>query len=160
MRKKLVSVISAVVLTMSLVAGTGTLSYAGSGQPLADGSYLTHDEESIGHATLMTRGVDLQAGYSKVARLDPGKLYAGGATLANHNVESIQVSVMVERCKKEGDPWKYVDSWHKENEDTSTVNSSKVMTVEGGYYYRVTCTHSAGNDMSSSYTNGIFIEEP
>ena len=160
MRKKLVSVISAVVLTMSLVVGMGTLSYAGSGQPLADGSYLTHDEESIGHATLMTRGVDLQAGYSKVARLGPGKLYAGGTTIANHNVESIQVSVLVERCKKEGAPWECVDGWHKENEDTSTVNSSKVMTVEGGYYYRVRCTHSAGNDMSSSDTNGIFIEEP
>ena len=109
---------------------------------------------------LRTRGEDLQAGYSKVARLGPGKLYAGGTTIAEHNVESIQVSVIVERCEEEGDDWEFVDSWHKENTNTNTVNSSKVMNVEGGYYYRVTCIHSAGNDMSSSYTDGIFIEEP
>ncbi len=28
----------------------------------------------------------------------------------------------------------------------------------GGYYYRVVCVHSAGNDMSSSFTNGLFFE--
>lgn len=160
MKKKLVSVIGAVVLVMSMVVGIGIPAHADTGQPLVDGSYLTDDEESIGYAVLRTRGEDLQAGYSKVARLGPGKLYAGGTTLAHHNVESIQVSVVVERCEEEGDDWEFVDSWHKENTNTNTVNSSKVMDVEGGYYYRVTCTHSAGNDMSSSFTDGIFIEEP
>lgn len=160
MKKKLVSVIGAVVLMMSLAVGVGIPAHAEDGQPLVDGSYLTNDTESTGHAVLKTRGVDLQAGYSKAARLGPGKLYAGGSTIASHDVESIQVSVVVERCKEEGDEWEFVDSWHKEKKDATVVNSSKTLEVEGGYYYRVRCTHSAGNDMSSSYTNGIFIEEP
>ena len=40
------------------------------------------------------------------------------------------------------------------------VSSKKYMDVEGDYYYRVRCTHSAGEDMSSSFTNGVYIEEP
>ncbi len=32
------------------------------------------------------------------------------------------------------------------------------MEVEGDWYYRVRCIHSAGEDISSSFTNGVFIE--
>ena len=33
------------------------------------------------------------------------------------------------------------------------------MEVEGGYYYRVRCIHSANDDVSSSFTNGVYVEE-
>ena len=67
---------------------------------------------------------------------------------------------MVERAKDENDDWHYVDLWQKENKDSISVSSNKRIEVEGDWYYRVRCVHSAGNDMSSSYTNGIYIEEP
>ena len=51
--------------------------------------------------------------------------------------------------------------------DTQAASSVKVIDgsqltkdVEGDYYYRVRCIHSAGQDMSSSFTNGVYIEEP
>ena len=48
----------------------------------------------------------------------------------------------------------------KENLDMDRVASNRSLQVEGGYYYRVRCTHAANSDMSSSFTNGVFIEEP
>ena len=46
------------------------------------------------------------------------------------------------------------------NENADRVSSKKYLDVEGDYYYRVKCVHSAGEDISSSFTDGIYIEEP
>ncbi len=125
-----------------------------------DGSYLTHDDESVGCDTKITRGVDLLTGYSKCVRVGPGKFYGGGSTIAAHTVEDIGVGVSVERAKKGDDHWTGYRGWLKFNQDADRVASSKMLDVEGGYYYRVSCTHSANSDVSSSFTNGIYIEEP
>ena len=45
-------------------------------------------------------------------------------------------------------------------EDLLTGYSKIVRMGPGHYYYRVRCIHSAGQDMSSSFTNGVYIEEP
>ena len=113
-----------------------------------DGSELTHDNESIGYDTKITRGVDLMAGYSKCTKLDKGKIYAGGTTIGAHKVESIQVAVLVERA----------NGWQKENLNMNRVTSNRTLYVEGDYYYRVRCTHVANSDMSSSFTDGIYID--
>ena len=125
-----------------------------------DGSELTHDEESISYDTKITRGLDLMTGYSKCTKLGEGKIYVGGTTIARHEVDSIQIVVIVERAKEEDTEWSFYDSWQKFNENADRVSSKKYLDVEGDYYYRVRCIHSAGQDMSSSFTNGVYIEEP
>ena len=107
----------------------------------------------------MTRGIDLQAGYSKIVRLGAGKIYAGGTTLANHDCKTVKVAVIVERAKKDDDHWKYYDSWEAEDENTDRIMSNRAMVGEGDYYYRVRCYHSANDDVSSSFTDGVYIEE-
>ena len=158
MKKKILSLCCALLL----MAGLFGISYGEvrAEQPMIDGSYLTHEEESIGSATGMTRGVDLLAGYSKVVRLGPGLLYAGGSTIAAHIVEEVGLSVIVERAQEGDDHWTYYDSWQKFNQNIDKVSDNRRLVVEGDYYYRVRCTHSANSDMSSSFTNGVFIEEP
>lgn len=126
--------------------------------PMIDGSYLVKDEESIGATTPMTRGEDLMTGYSKVRRIGAGEIYAGGTTIASHTVDRIGVAVIVERAKEEDTSWKFYDGWQKFNENTDRVSTSKQLKVEGGYYYRVRCTHSAGNDLGSSFTNGVYVQ--
>ena len=126
--------------------------------PVIDGSYLIKDEESVGATIPMTRGEDLMTGYSKVRRLGAGEIYAGGTTIAAHTVERIGVGVIVERAKEGDTSWGFYDAWQKFNENTDRVSSSKRLKVEGDYYYRVRCTHSAGVDMSSSFTDGIFVQ--
>ncbi len=123
-----------------------------------DGSYLTHESESIGYDTKITRGEDLLAGYSKCVRLDNGHLYVGGTTLASQTVERIGLAVVVERAQEGDDSWISYDGWIVREENTDRISSNKELDVEGGYYYRVVCTHSANDDLSSSFTDGVFIE--
>ena len=160
MKKKLISVCFAAVLMMGLTITAEFPTKANESKPILDGSYLTCEDESTGIAGAMTRGVDLQAGYSKLRDIGNGKIYAGGTTIANHDVESIKISVIVERAKNADDDWHFVDSWQKENKNTFAVSTSKMLEVEGDWYYRVRCIHSAGNDMSSSLTNGLYIDVP
>ena len=157
MKKKIVSV----CLTAMLVGGLSMTSMqearAAEGKVI-DGSVLTHDEESIGYDTKDTRGVDLMTGYSKCTKLGKGKIYAGGTTIARQVVDSVQIAVIVERAKEEDTAWSYYDNWHKKNPNTTRAMSNRTLYVDGGYYYRVRCTHVANSDMSSSFTDGIYID--
>lgn len=125
---------------------------------MIDGSKLTHEEESIGYDTKITRGEDLLTGYSKCTKLGKGKIYAGGTTIAAQVVKSVQIVVIVERAKEDDTEWSYYDDWRKENKNTNRAMSNRTLYVDGGYYYRVRCTHVANSDMSSSFTDGIYID--
>ena len=157
MKKKIVSV----CLTALLVGGLSMTSMqearAAEGKVI-DGSKLTHEEESIGYDTKITRGEDLLTGYSKCTKLGDGKIYAGGTTIAAQVVKSVQIVVIVERAKEDDTEWSYYDDWRKENKNTNRAMSNRTLYVDGGYYYRVRCTHVANSDMSSSFTNGVYVE--
>ena len=163
-KKRGISVIVTLMLIFSLVAVTATDTQAVEETknieelPMIDGSYLIKDEESTGATTPMIRGEDLMTGYSKVRRLGAGEIYAGGTTIAAHAVDRIGVGVIVERAKAGDTSWEFYDTWQKFNENTDRVSSSKRLKVEGDYYYRVRCIHSAGVDMSSSFTDGVFVQ--
>lgn len=165
-KRRGISAIVTLMLIFSLVAITQTDTMAAEEAkvksteelPIIDGSYLIKDEESVGTTIPMTRGEDLMTGYSKVRRLGAGEIYAGGTTIAAHTVERIGVAVIVERAKEEDTSWSFYDSWQKFNENTDRVSTGKRMIVEGDYYYRVRCTHSAGNDLGSSFTDGVYVQ--
>ena len=150
----------ALLVGMVMISTVDSQAALDSEELMIDGSYLTHDDESVGYDTKITRGVDLLTGYSKCVRVGPGKFYGGGSTIAVHTVEDIGVGVSVERAKKGDDRWTGYRAWLKFNQDADRVASSKMLDVDGGYYYRVSCTHSANSDVSSSFTDGIYIEEP
>ena len=157
MKKKIMSI----CLTAMLVGGLSMTSMqetrAAEGKVI-DGSELTHEEESIGYDTKITRGEDLLTGYSKCTKLGDGKIYAGGTTIAAQVVKSVQIVVIVERAKEDDTEWSYYDNWRKENKNTNRAMSNRTLYVDGGYYYRVRCTHVANSDMSSSFTDGIYID--
>lgn len=158
MKKKILSLCCALLLT----AGLFGISYGEvrAEQPMIDGSYLTHEEEAVGSNVGVTRGEYLLTGYSKVVRLGPGLLYAGGSTIAAEIVDEVGISVMVERAQLGDTEWEFYDGWQKYNQNTDKVSDNRRLVVEGDYYYRVKCIHSANSDMSSSFTDGVFIEEP
>lgn len=125
-----------------------------------DGSYLTNETESVGYATPLTRGVDLMAGYSKCVLLANGNLYVGGTTIAEHTVKRIGLAVTIERAKEEDTSWEGYDGWILHEENTDRISLGKELKVESGYYYRVSCIHSANDDVSSSFTNGVPVGVP
>lgn len=161
MQKRIVSMICTLMMILSFaMASTCLVSEASDSRPLLDGSYLTNETESTGTAQKITRGENLQVGYSKIRKVEAGVIYAGGTTIGQHTCESVQITVIVERAKWEDEEWEYVDSWHKENTDADLVSTSKKLEVEGDWYYRVRCIHSADGDMSSSATDGLYVEAP
>mgnify|MGYP006934503432 CR=1 FL=1 len=157
MKRRIVSICLAVMMVGGLSMTSMQEAKAAEGKVI-DGSELTHDEESIGYDTKITRGEDLMTGYSKCTKLAKGKIYAGGTTIARHDVASVQIAVIVERAKEEDTEWSYYDNWYKENTNTDRVMSNRTLYVDGDYYYRVRCTHAANSDVSSSFTNGVYVE--
>ena len=160
MKKKILSACCVALLVFSMPFFSAGKVQAAADEPVLDGSVLTKENESTGYDTKITRGVDLLTGYSKVVRLGPGKIYAGGTTIAAHEVEKVMISVIVERAQEGDTSWGTYDAWQKTNYDTDRVGANRTLEVEGGYYYRVRCIHSANDDVSSSFTNGVYVEEP
>ena len=158
--KRCMSICCVFAMALGLSFGVSTDTQAASSVKVIDGSKLTTDAESTGYNQKVARGEDLLTGYSKIVRMGPGEIYAGGTTIAVHNVERIGIGVVIERAKEEDTEWSFYDTWQKFNENTDRVSSKKYLDVEGDYYYRAKCVHSAGEDISSSFTNGIYIEEP
>ena len=66
---------------------------------------------------------------------------------------------MIERAKEEDTTWEGYESWIVRDENADKLSSSKELEVEGGYYYRVSCIHSANDDVTDSFTDGVFIEK-
>lgn len=155
MKKRCLSLVCVMALLLSL---SGINVYASEERVMVDGSYLTHDDESVGESVLLTRGTYLQTGTSKVSKASSTAINAGGTTAAKTTVAEVGVAVAVERLKKGSSSWSFYKSWQVTKENASYVSSSKKLTVAGGYYYRVRSTHWANSDASSSITNGLYME--
>lgn len=159
-KRKLLSICCMLFVIAGMTGISSTESKAASEHPMIDGSYLTYEEESVGYDTKLTRGEYLLAGYSKARRRGPGLLYAGGSTIATRTVREVGIAVIVERAQKKDESWEFYDAWQKFSYDVDKVSSDKEFEVEGGYFYRTRCTHSANGDVSSSFTDGVYIYEP
>lgn len=157
MKKTKVMSIGCILMLAFCMFGFSLNVHAEEGRKQIDGSYLTDESESIGYDTKITRGEDLLVGYSKCVRLPNGHLYVGGTTIACQTVEKIGIAVMIERAKEEDTSWERYDGWILRDKNTDRLASSEELEVEGGYYYRVCCVHSANEDESSSFTDGVFI---
>lgn len=130
---------------------------------IVDGSYLTTDDFSIGTTQNKTRGKHLMTGESSITNAGVGRIYAYAATTANHEVDRLMVILYVERYLEDVDAWGFVDGWVEEITDDYYVATSKTLTVERGYYYRVHAEHIVWNgddppEETYSATNGIFIK--
>lgn len=158
MIKKIGSMCCVIMLMLSMLLISTDNAQAAPQDPVLDGSYLTYEEESVGYDTKITRGEDLLTGYSKCVKLGPGKIYAGGTTIAAHTVERVLVSVVIERAKKGDTAWSMYTGWEKENLNADRAGSNRTLMVESGYYYRVRSTHVANHDMSSSFTDGVYVD--
>lgn len=144
-RKKLLSKVAATMIAVMLVFGV-------SDQMV---SAAEESAEQIGYITVQSRGAYLQSGYSKISKVGDGKITAGGNTTAQKLVSEISINVNVER--KVNGVWEHYTSWTSTKKNAIALNSSKTLTVPKGYSYRVRSVHYANSDVSSSYTNGLYI---
>lgn len=166
MKKRIVSVMSILAIVTTMLLGSVTAAAAEKSEPvMVDGSYLTIEDSSEGftESNPLLRGEHLMDGNSGISKAGRGRIYAYGATTANHDVDFIAVIVYVDKYNEETGKWNQVATWTEEGANTYYVSSGKVVVVERGYYYRVHCDHFAGNkadpmyDEDFSFTDGIMV---
>ena len=166
MRKRITSVLLVVTMISAMLFGQVATVSAEVGEKRVDGSLLTKEESSEGFTQFNSnaRGQHLMEGNSGISKAGRGRIYAYGATAANHDVEKITVIVYVDQYLEELDKWGQVASFMAEDTNTYYVSVGKVVQVERGHYYRVRCSHYAGNpslnevDTDASFTNGILAD--
>lgn len=132
-------------------------------QQKVDGSYLTMEDSSSGASSeSLTRGKHMMTGECSISKAGTKRIYAFGATTANHEVDFLAVIVYVDRYHEDTGEWGQIDAWIVEDTDDYFVYTGKTITVDRGYYYRVHADHFVreGDDPMEetfSYTNGIMV---
>ena len=153
--KKTRAILLVIMVILGLVNVPGKSVKAAELLECVDGSYLTEDKSSEGEAVNITRGIYLKSGTSSIAKAGTGKITAGGRTVGQKVVSTIEVTVRVERLVN--GKWTTYTSWNTTKKNAALVSSSKTMSVPTGYYYRVYYIHIADSDRSDSFTDGIYI---
>ena len=142
--KRCMSICCVCAMALGLSFGVSTDTQAASSVKVIDGSQLTTDAESIGYNQKVARGEDLLTGYSKIVRMGPGQIYAGGTTIStNEVVDGSELALLLNVQKKKIQSGLFMILGRSSNENADRASSKKYMDVEGDYYYRVRCIHSA-----------------
>lgn len=166
MRKRFLSTICALVAVVSMVMISIT-DVKASEREKYDGSYLTTEDSSVGktHSDIVTRGKYMMDGECSITKAGRGRIYVYASTTANIvSVDYISAVIYVDRYNEATKDWGQINFWQVEDVDTYYVSTSKTLTVDRGYYYRVHADHVAGMDSDYPYeeatsaTDGIWID--
>ncbi len=164
MKKRILSfIISTVILGGMFLYSSKEVDASDNEVKKIDGSYLTLEESSVGYSeNNLTRGKHMMDGECSISKAGTKRIYAFGATTANHEVDYLAVIVYVDRYLEEEDAWGQVDWWMVEDTNDFFVYTGKTITVDRGYYYRVHADHFVqdGDDPMEetfSLTNGIMV---
>lgn len=162
MKRKIVSLLTSAIL----LAGMLTISLCNDAnaaeQKLVDGSYLTEEDSSSGKSMSdLTRGVHLMDGECSISKAGTKRVYTYAATTANHVVDYLAVILYVDQYNEELDRWEQIDVWANTGNDDYFIYTSKSITVDRGYYYRVHANHLVEKDgvgeETASVTDGILV---
>lgn len=164
MKKRIMSFIVSIAILCGMWGSSNSYSVASDSEPkMVDGSYLTLEDSSVGTSQEnVTRGIHMMDGECSISKAGTKRVYAFGATTANHEVDFLAVVVYVDRYHEDTDDWGQIDWWIEEDANDYFVYTGKTITVDRGYYYRVHADHFVrdGDDPMEetfSYTNGIMV---
>lgn len=119
-----------------------------------DYSLLLTEDALVGSQQSQTWGVYLAEGNSIINRISSTKIGAGGNTIAAKKCQ-VSVTSIVERLVNGN--WARVTSWTSTTTSGYSATVSKSLTVATGYYYRVRSAHYAASDVSSSWTDALWM---
>ncbi|MCI6467398.1 MAG: DUF6147 family protein [Faecalicatena sp.] len=167
MKKKILSLSCVVAIFCSMFMISYIDARASENEPnQVDGSYLTTEEYSKGTTALEhnVRGTYLMDGECSITKAGRGKIYVYASTTANHDVDYVGTIIYVDRYNQETKSWGQIDYWRADDYNTYYVATSKMLSVDKGYFYRVHADHFAGMDAdypyeeATSLTDGIWID--
>ncbi len=159
MKKRINSILMIMTLLLTMIISPISVEASESDEvgTIVDGSELLDESvaDSSGEYYSRLRGVYLMKGTGMISKVSSTMVAASGSTTAHSAVDSITVYVYVEQYT--GSSWSNVQSWGVTEYNDYYVATSKFVTVESGYYYRVRTIHAAGGESSSGATSGIKI---
>lgn len=163
-RKKVLSVLCAAMMLGAITSVTAPQVQASTEQTKkVDGSYLTMQDSASG----MTQNEDakgqyIMVGECSITKAGRNRIYVYSGTTARKTVNLVSTIVYVDQYNEKADAWDQIDYWRKDVNNDYYVSTSKYLTVEPGYYYRVRADHFAGMqypyESSYSFTDGIMIK--
>ena len=128
-----------------------------------DGSYLTMQESASGTSqNENAKGQYIMLGECSITKAGRNRIYVYSGTTANRTVNLVSTIIYVDQYNEKDDAWDQIDGWSKDAENDYFVSTSKYISVDPGYYYRVRADHFAGMeypyDSTYSFTDGIMIK--
>lgn len=162
MKKRIVSLLTSCFVLTGMLTVASYVDTSASENKIIDGSYLTEQDSSVGKSTNSSmRGVHLMDGECSISKAGTKRIYTYAATTANHTVDYLAVILYVDQYNEKEDRWDQIDAWVKEGENDYFLYTSKSITVDRGYYYRVHADHLVEKDGEGeetfSYTDGILV---
>lgn len=159
MRKKIRLFFMAVMMIACMGAGAISVS-AQENAEVVDGSRLTHElfAEEIAYPKL--RGTYLNYGSGRITITGNRTVMVTGDTIARQNVDSVKVTTHLQQLKNGS--WVTIASYGPVTKsNTYYVSASRSYSVAGGYYYRMTGSHTVIEngvfESASSSTDGIWV---
>ena len=162
MKKRILSLLTSCFVLTGMLTVASHVKMNASETIKVDGSYLTEQDTSVGKSnSSLARGEHLMDGECSISKAGTKRIYTYGATTANHTVDYLAVILYVDQYNEELDRWEQIDAWVKEGNDDYFIYTSKSITVDRGYYYRVHADHIVEKDgvseETASLTNGILV---
>ena len=145
-RKKVLSVLCAAMLLGTITSVTVPQVQASDEQTKkVDGSYLTMQESASGTSQNEdAKGQYIMLGECSITKAGRNRIYVYSGTTARTTVNLVSTIVYVDQYNEKDDAWDQIIGWSKDVENDYFVSTSKYITVEPGYYYRVRADHFAG----------------
>ena len=127
MKKRIRSLIICIGILFGMSAVSVTNAEASNDElKKVDGSYLTLEDSSIGTSSSnLAKGKHMMDGECSISKAGTNRVYAFGATTANHEVDFLAVIVYVDRYHEETDDWGQVDWWMVEDANDYFVYTGK-----------------------------------
>lgn len=159
MKKRIRLILAPVMLILCLMTGTILVS-AEASVSVVDGSELTQNLSAEGIAYPILRGTYFSNGGGNITAIGKGSVRISGETVARQSVDSVKVTLHLQQLK--GDNWVTVASYGPTVKyNTYYVAASRTYSVAGGYYYRMTGSHTVieGDKFESaaSATDGVWV---
>lgn len=160
MRKRIQLFLVPVMLLVCFMASMVLVS-AESTETVVDGSKLTHELQAEGIAYPVLRGKYFNNGGGNITVTGYRQVMITGDTVARQNVDSVKVTIHLQRL--EGGSWVTIASYGPTVKyNTYFVSASRTYSVTGGYYYRMTGSHTVIEngefESAASATDGIWVD--
>ena len=156
-RRRLLSVLLFACLALGTLTASAEEYEAGS---VVDGSVLTHELSAEGIAYPRLRGTYLGSGSGSISVTGPRSVMITGSTTARQTSDSVKVTVHLQQLNN--GKWITLASYGPVVKyNNYYVSTSRTYSVSGGYYYRMTGSHTViengAFESTTSATNGVWV---